>query len=312
MNKPLVSVVIPLFNKQNYITGTLRSVIAQDYENIEIVLLDDGSTDNSYEMALLVLKNNQARFKRVLTISRENRGMTRTKNEGIELGIGSYIAFLDADDLWHPSKISRQVDFLEKHPDIDLVLCNYVMLYQHKSRCVNFTPVKCKVSHWLRLTGYGGLLESTGLAKKSKLIEFGGFNSNLEMFAALDMAYVLSQQNRIGCVPEYLCGYRVLFSGWHNNKQDLVNSFKYLQLGLSTYFPVIREIGINLEIYLSLWRVRTQKTLKSWLGLLFVTQKHPFFTIKFLVLTFRRVCIAQFNTVVNWRKVREIRELALK
>lgn len=312
MSKPLISVVIPLFNKENFIEDTLRSVIAQDYENIEIVLLDDGSTDESYEIALIVLKNNQARFKRVITVSRENRGMTFTKNEGIQLGIGSYIAFLDADDLWHPNKISKQVDFLEKHPEIDLVLCNYVMLYQHKARCVNLTPVKRKVNHWLHLTGYGGLLESTGLAKRSTLIELGGFNSNLEMFAALDMAYVLSKENRVGCVPEYLCGYRVLVSGWHNNKQDLVNSFKYLQLGMPTYFPVIREVGINLEIYLSLWKVRTKRTLSDSLDFLFITKKYPLFAIKFIILTLNRVCIAQFNTIINWRKVREFQELVLK
>jgi len=311
MARLLVSVIIPLFNKDKYISGALKSVIAQDYEDLELILIDDGSTDQSFDVAQRILNRNEGRFKRVISLSRENWGMTKTKNQGITLASGTYVAFLDADDLWLPSKVSKQVDFLENNPEIQLVLCNYVMLYSRKSKskCVSYNTINRKVKNWLMMTGYGGLLESTGMAKKSVLDEVGGFNPNLEMWAALDLAFSNLINNRIGCVPEYLCGYRVLPEGWHNNKQDLVKSFSYLSSNLPIYEPHVDEIRINLETYLRLWRVRNEKSLVA-LRLFFIwSGKHPVWVIKFLVLTLTRVCGAQIRTLVNWRTVNKLYNL---
>ena len=80
MSDLLVSVVIPLFNKEKYISSTLKSVIAQDYRNIELILVDDGSTDHGYELACQMLKDNQNRFKRVVTISKANNGQAAARN----------------------------------------------------------------------------------------------------------------------------------------------------------------------------------------------------------------------------------------
>jgi glycosyltransferase involved in cell wall biosynthesis len=119
----LVSVVIPLFNKEKYISSTLKSVIAQDYKNVELILIDDGSTDKGYSVACELLEDNQSRFSRVVTISTINQGQTAARNEGINQSKGEYLAFLDADDVWVYRKLSSQVEFLEANPQIDMVLC---------------------------------------------------------------------------------------------------------------------------------------------------------------------------------------------
>lgn len=314
MARPLVSVIIPLFNKEKYISSTIKSVVSQDYDNLELILIDDGSTDNSFDIAKRMLSLNEGRFKRMVLLSRENWGMTKTKNQGISLAYGVYVAFLDADDLWLHSKVSKQVDFLEDNPEIQLVLCNHVMLYSRKSKskCVSYNSINRKVKNWLMMTGYGGLLESTGMARKSVLDKIGGFNPHLEMWAALDLAFSNSINNSIGCVPEYLCGYRVLPGGWHNNKQDLVESFSYLSSNLPIYEPYVDEIRVNLETYLRLWRVRNEKNLVAlrlfivWLG------KHPVWVIKFLVLTLARVYSAQIRTLVNRRIINNLYDLELR
>ena len=157
MNEPLVSVIIPLFNKEKYISSTIKSVIAQDYKNIELILIDDGSSDQGYNVACKLVEANQSRFTRIVTISRFNRGQTATRNEGIKQSKGEYLAFIDADDVWVNTKLSRQVTFLTQNQQLDLVLCNYFMLHEIKARAkaVSLEPVHRKIVSWLLTTGYG-------------------------------------------------------------------------------------------------------------------------------------------------------------
>tara|TARA_R110000765_G_C18962354_1_gene609546 strand:- start:3936 stop:4847 length:912 start_codon:yes stop_codon:yes gene_type:complete len=117
MNKksPLVSVVMPIFNAQNYISKALESILHQTYQNLEIIVINDGSTDSSRE---ILESFNDPRIK---LISRENRGLIATLNEGIALSSGMYIARMDADDICYPARIERQVEYLESHKDIGVL-----------------------------------------------------------------------------------------------------------------------------------------------------------------------------------------------
>ena len=107
---PRVSVVIPSFNRAGMIEEAIGSVLAQTYENFELIVIDDGSTDNTP----LVLENYG---NRVLSYRQRNGGVSAARNKGIESATGSLIAFLDSDDLWLPEKLACQVDFFDTHPD---------------------------------------------------------------------------------------------------------------------------------------------------------------------------------------------------
>ena len=110
---PLVSVVIPNYNYGIYIGQCIESVLSQDYPNIEIIVVDDGSTDNSLEVLL--------RFgTRVQVIQQSNQGVSSARNSGLLEAQGEYIAFLDADDFWSEAKITKQVNLLEEQ-QADLV-----------------------------------------------------------------------------------------------------------------------------------------------------------------------------------------------
>lgn len=110
--EPLVSIIMPSYNSANYIGKSIESVIEQDYQNWELLITDDLSTDNTVE---LVLQYVQAEPRIKLHIQSKNGGAGLARNNAIERAAGSYIAFLDSDDLWHPEKLVKQIEFMQKH-----------------------------------------------------------------------------------------------------------------------------------------------------------------------------------------------------
>jgi glycosyltransferase involved in cell wall biosynthesis len=107
----LVSIITPLYNAEKYIEKTIESVINQTYKNWEMIIVDDYSKDNSYKLVLELSKQD----KRIKLIKNDkNNGVTKTRNKGIKLAKGKYIAFLDADDLWKKEKLEKQIFFMER------------------------------------------------------------------------------------------------------------------------------------------------------------------------------------------------------
>ncbi len=120
--QPLVSIITPLYNAQNFIAKTIQSVQAQTYHNWEHIIVDDCSTDSSVEIAgAFAVRDPRIKLS---TLSR-NTGAAQTRNKAITEAKGKYIAFLDADDLWHPEKLKLQIAFMQKH-DCAVSYTNYV------------------------------------------------------------------------------------------------------------------------------------------------------------------------------------------
>lgn len=118
MIPPIVSVIIALYNKENYIAQALESIIAQTYKNYEIIVVDDGSTDASRTTL-------EPYMGKITYVWQENAGPGAARNRGICASSGQYIAFLDADDYWLKEFLEYTVSFLEKHPDIGAVATAY-------------------------------------------------------------------------------------------------------------------------------------------------------------------------------------------
>jgi len=112
-SKPLVSVILPVFNGGKFIAETLESVFAQTYPHMEVIVVDDGSTDNSGEIA----RTFQLHYH-----FQPNQGVGAARNTGISLAKGDLIAFIDADDIWEKEKIRKQVDVLMKDSELGYVL----------------------------------------------------------------------------------------------------------------------------------------------------------------------------------------------
>lgn len=114
----LISVVIPLYNKAHTIVNTLITVLCQTYQNFEVVIVDDGSTDNS--VAIIESKFDD---KRIRVIKQANGGVSAARNTGIKMAEGEWIAFLDADDEWLPEYLSTLMIAADDNPAIDLLIC---------------------------------------------------------------------------------------------------------------------------------------------------------------------------------------------
>lgn len=114
MIQPAISVLLPVYNAEPFLAEAIESILRQSHSDFEFIIINDGSTDQSLEIASIYA----AKDKRIILISRENKGLIRTLNEGLELAKGKYIARMDADDISHPERIQKQLYFMEKNPDI--------------------------------------------------------------------------------------------------------------------------------------------------------------------------------------------------
>lgn len=118
-SQPRVSVVIPVRNGKDYIDEALHSVLAQDYANLEILVIDDGSTDDDYDRLTRI-------HPCIRVIHLEGRGVSFARNTGMRQSSGRYIAFLDADDIWFPGKLTAQIRYMERHPDVGVIFGGFI------------------------------------------------------------------------------------------------------------------------------------------------------------------------------------------
>jgi hypothetical protein len=211
-NGPLVTVVIPAFNAAATLAATLRSVSRQTHADLEILVIDDGSTDETAAIALHFCRDE----KRARLLRQENRGVAAARNLGLREARGDYIATLDADDLWHPAKIERQVAAMLRAPEppgFVYTFCRRIDMQDrvfHQDVQFDVTgPAFWRHVYW-NFAGNG----SSILARKSVLLEAGGFDESqrqagLEGTEDFLLQLQISKAWPIVCVPEYLVGYRL-------------------------------------------------------------------------------------------------------
>lgn len=116
---PLVSVVIPAYNAGPFLGEALDSVFAQGYADLEVIVVDDGSTDNTREVA-------ESYGDRIRYIRQDNAGASAARNRGIREAKGDFVAFLDADDLWVPSKLQKQLELFDQRPELGMVITDCI------------------------------------------------------------------------------------------------------------------------------------------------------------------------------------------
>ena len=203
MDNPLVSVFIPVYNSENYISDTLESILNQTYENLEILIVDDGSTDRSVE------KIRQYRDVRIRLLQNgENRGIPFTRNVGLQEARGKYVAIMDSDDIAYPERIERQVAYLETHEEIDAVGSFYIQFggrfrKRVKSRFVDHEELR------IMLLFYNPIANPSVMLRKSSL-EKRNLRYHEEYFVAQDYQLwsQLSKTGKIEIMPEFLLKYR--------------------------------------------------------------------------------------------------------
>lgn len=128
-----ISIIIPVYNRESYIEETLESVLKQTYKELEVIVVDDGSTDESYK----IIKQFAQKDPRVVYIYQKNNGVSSARNKGLDHATGQYIMFLDSDDLWDDNTLLKCIDKVKQYPDLDLVYFGYKEF--DKERVVDIT-----------------------------------------------------------------------------------------------------------------------------------------------------------------------------
>ena len=147
-NGPLVSVIIPAYNLNMYIEEALKSVINQAYDNIELIVIDDGSTDCTPAIIENYIKNNPD--KNIRFIRKENEGVCKTMNLGLSMAAGEYIAFLASDDLWLEDRLSRQLEFMEKNLNVGMVFSDAWFLQHHTKTDIKWSDYKPEIRKYFK------------------------------------------------------------------------------------------------------------------------------------------------------------------
>jgi glycosyltransferase involved in cell wall biosynthesis len=167
-NKPLVSVIIPVYNCQRYLAEAIESVLAQKYNPLEIIIVDDGSTDGTAEL----IKNLGADIRYVY---QKNKGPATARNRGLAISLGDVVAFLDADDYWPVDKLEIQMKHMENNPEIDVVL--------GRIQCVgSFTDYEKKIRFENTDNTMINVNLGAGIFKKSVFGRIGPFDETLRHY----------------------------------------------------------------------------------------------------------------------------------
>lgn len=193
----LVSVVMPTFNGSNFIKRALDSIVNQTYKNIEIIVVDDLSTDNTYEYVKSLKYTNLKLYK-----SDKKVTASYARNIGISKAKGKYIAFMDDDEEWNNLKVYRQVEFLRNNPSYKAVLTNHFYKAGESIKAVN--SYSSDYTKDILLMNVQVSAGSNILAYKSVVDKIGRFDENFVGHQDLEFAIRLDQECKIGHIDGYL------------------------------------------------------------------------------------------------------------
>ena len=194
---PRISVIIPAYNRANYLTEAINSVLSQTYRNFELIVVNDGSQDNTEE----ILKKYTGKIK---YFYQENNGVSSARNKGIDNSKGEFLCFLDSDDLWEKKKLEKQIDYFNKNVDVKICYTDEIwirrgkrvnQMKKHKKHSGNIFKMSlplCIIS------------ASSVMIKKEVLSKVGFFDESFQVCEDYDLWLRISKEFQVGFIPEKL------------------------------------------------------------------------------------------------------------
>jgi glycosyltransferase involved in cell wall biosynthesis len=239
ISKIKVSVIIPTYNRSYTLKKTIDSVLNQTHRNIEIIVIDDGSTDNTCE----VLNNYKNRLQ---VINQDNQGPSKARNNGSRHATGDYIAFVDSDDIWHPRRIEEQL-VLITNTDAKCCICNCILesskgltttsfqLFNIKTKYPNsylLNPFEIAVTRFL-------LINQVVLLKKKVFDDLGGYNEELKILEDHELAL------RLSLLGKWCMLNKILVSKYESKKSIGREARKSEDYTIETVIHILKELKIN-------------------------------------------------------------------
>jgi alpha-1,3-rhamnosyltransferase len=208
MSLPLVSIIIPSYNHERFIEESIRSVLSQDYPNIELIVIDDASRDKSPEIIAQLAK--QYKFKYLQ--HEKNAGLTRTLNEGLSMANGEYVCPFSSDDIMLSEKTSIQVEFMEKNPSIAACGGSYIAIDNDGN------PRKKQSGIMENTFDFGfddifvykarGIIGPISMIRTASIKAIGGYNTNIELEDLYLWLKLTSCNHRLARLKNILIKYR--------------------------------------------------------------------------------------------------------
>lgn len=255
---PLVSVIIPTFNGAAFLTAAVDSVLGQTYPLVECIVVDDGSTDETPSII-------ESYGTRIRGARQENTGFARARNRGARMSRGNFVAFLDDDDCWRPTKVERQVRRLAERPEA-AVIYTAVELIDETGKCLGTIPAPPQtrafrntiLMEWPHLA-----LEQGALIRRDAFFGLGGFDERLTTSIGCDLACRLALAYPVEPINEPLAAYRQHSQQMHHNLWGLERDMRLVYGKVlardERYGPLIRRARYNLNVCLANWYWRDER-----------------------------------------------------
>jgi len=224
MTHPLVSIIIPTYNRASIILTAVASVEQQTFTDYEIIVVDDGGSDDT--RGLLESRHND----KIIYLRKEtNQGLAAARNTGMQAARGEYLAFLDDDDAWLPEKLALQIPILQQNPATGMVHCGYTEIDEHGRVLRRVQPdKKGRVYH--RLLYYNNIVLSGVVVRKGLAARVGCFDENLSGCADWDLWLRIARCCDIDFVDAPLVTYRIHSDNMHKNIHGMeTDTFRILE-----------------------------------------------------------------------------------
>jgi len=228
---PFFSVIIPLYNKEAYILATLESALAQNFRDFEIIIIDDGSTDQS------VVRAQRITDARIHMLHQKNQGVSVARNHGIAAAKGKYIALLDADDLWLPNHLEGLQHLITQFPKAGLYCARYAIKYtEHYTKDIVFSAPVAEGMSIIKDYFAASLLNpvawtSAVAFRKAAFEKLGGFDPKLrtgqdiDLFIRFALAHKVCFNNTLGMIYDKTTSHNLSKSLLNDQRDYLVNKY---------------------------------------------------------------------------------------
>lgn len=316
---PKVSVVIPAYNAMTYLPETLESVLKQTFTDFEVLIVNDGSSDRIVSWVSEIIDP------RVKLISQENQGLSGARNTGIDHAQGKYIAFLDADDLWEPTKLEKQVCCFQENPDAGVVYTWSLLVNEHGKPTGRIFASQIEGQVWRQLLVEMDVISngSSAVVRRDCFEAVGVFDRNLAAAADLDMWLRIAAKYPFAVVKEPLTLYRQHSTSMSKNRQRM---FQDLQKVIEKAFQSasLEMLYLRNQAYASLimlsqawWSVDEgdYKTARAWQRQAYLHDPQMQFSERYIRLSIAILLIQLFGSsgydgIRNW--TRSIHRMMLK
>jgi glycosyltransferase involved in cell wall biosynthesis len=230
----LISIITPTFNREKFLPAAIESVLQQTYSNWELIIVDDGSKDNTKTLIdTYSVKDNRIKY-----YFQENQGQSIARNKALSVASGEFICFLDSDNYWTKDKLEKSIIAFNKYPDADILYGDCITIDEqgHELHRNNMRRHSGKVAHLLLKDNFVSM--NTTMTRKECFLELGGMSGKRRVADDYDLWLRMSSRYNFQYIPEYLAYYRVMENQISSNKKLRFDTNEQIILDFISAYPM--------------------------------------------------------------------------